>query len=57
METRNDKQGFLFNDKKQRVRKPAQESPAHVLEHDRKLPGIGAHALGQSVNRFAETPA
>jgi hypothetical protein len=57
METHEDKQGFTVNDEEQRIRKPAQRSAANVLEHNRKLPGIGAHAFGQDSNRFAETSA
>ena len=57
METGDNKQDFAFNDEKQRVRKTVQKSAAYVLEHGRKLPGIGAHALGEGVNRFAEMSA
>ena len=57
METGDNQQGFAFNDEKQRVRKAAQKSSAHVLEHDGKLPGIGGHAPGEGVKRCAEMSA
>ena len=57
METGDNGQGFAFHDEEQRVRKSAQKCPPHVLEHDRKLPGVGAHALDEGVNRFAEMSA
>jgi hypothetical protein len=50
-------QGAIFDDKKQRVRKAAQEGPANIFQDDRKLPRIIAHAFDQGVNRLAETSA
>jgi len=57
METGDNEQGFVFPDEEQRVRKAAQKCAAHVLEHDRKLPGVGAEALDEGVNRLAEMSA
>lgn len=52
-------QGMAFDNKEQRVGKTPQEGAAHVPErvgeHDRELPGVGAHAFAQSVYRVSET--
>ena len=40
MKTGNHDQGIVFDNKKQRVRKAAQEGAANTLKHDMKLPGL-----------------
>jgi hypothetical protein len=58
VETGNDKQCVIvFNYEKQRVRKPAQESAAHILERNRKLPGICAHAFNEGINCSTKAPS
>ncbi len=57
METTDDKHGIAFNHEEERVWKPAQQCAMNVLENNRKLQGIGAHALGLNVHRLAETSA
>jgi hypothetical protein len=57
VKTGNHDQGAIFDDKKQRVRKAAQEGAANIFEDNGKLPGIIAHPFDQGVNRLAETPA
>ena len=46
-----------FDDEHQSIREAAQQGAADVPVNDRKLPGIGAHALDRGVNRRAETQA
>ncbi len=45
MKTGNHDQGFVFDEKKQRVWKAAQESAANIFKDGGKLPGIIAHPL------------
>jgi len=58
VETGDDGQRFVgFDDKHQRVGKVAQQSTANAFVDDRKLPGIGAHALDYGIDRRAEISA
>jgi hypothetical protein len=56
MKTGNHDQGVILDDKKQRVRKPAQEGASNIFEDDGKLPRIFAHPFDQGIKRLAETP-
>ena len=57
VKTGNYDQGGIFDDKKQRVRKAAQEGAANIFKDDGKLQGIIAHPLDQGINHLAETSA
>lgn len=54
MKTGNHGQGVILDDKKQRIRKPAQEGCGERFYKRRKLPGIISHSLDQGVNRLAK---
>ncbi len=55
MKTGDDKQASVLNDEKQRVGEATQKGAAHVFVDHGELQRAGAHALGQGVNRCAET--
>jgi hypothetical protein len=57
MKTGNHDQSIIFDDKKHRVRKAAQQGAADIFKYDGELLGIIDHALDQGVNRKAKTPA
>jgi hypothetical protein len=48
VKTGNYDQGIIPDDKKQRLRKAAQEGTSHISKHGRKLPGIIAHSFDQA---------
>ena len=58
VETGDNSQRFVgFDDEHQSIREAPEQGAADVLVDNRKLAGIGAHALNDSVNHRAETSA
>jgi hypothetical protein len=56
VETGNDRECLVgLDDEHERVGKAVEQGAADAFINDRKLPGIGAHALNHGINRCAET--